>query len=205
VAPRGVRSATARRLVLEPLPRRELLPLLAAFCALVAASLLAVAVLHALGADRIGRYLGIAGSLLILASFGYSLRKRRSIRFGPAAVWLRLHERMAWVGCLLVLVHAGMHVNAILAWLALGAMLINVASGLTGKLLLERARRRLLQTRVPTSQGPLVEPIEERMHWESLAFDIVKQWRVVHLPITLIFAVLAAAHIVAALLFWGWR
>ena len=54
---------------------------------------------------------------------------------------------MAWLGSLLVLVHAGIHFNAILGWLAVGAMLINVASGLTGKFLLERSRRRLEEAR----------------------------------------------------------
>jgi hypothetical protein len=54
---------------------------------------------------------------------------------------------MAWAGSLLVLVHAGIHFNSILAWLAVLAMLINVASGLTGKFLLERSRRRLDEAR----------------------------------------------------------
>jgi hypothetical protein len=43
------------------------------------------------------------------------------------------------------------------------------------------------------------------MYWDSLTFDAVKQWRVVHFPITLAFVVLAVAHIVAVFLFWGWR
>mgnify|MGYP006139879027 CR=1 FL=1 len=44
-----------------------------------------------------------------------------------------------------------------------------------------------------------------RLYWDSLTFDAVRQWRVVHLPITLAFAVLATAHIVAIFLFWGWK
>jgi hypothetical protein len=47
--------------------------------------------------------------------------------------------------------------------------------------------------------------VEDRLHRDSLTFDVVKQWRVVHFPITLAFAVLATAHIVAILLFWGWN
>ena len=43
------------------------------------------------------------------------------------------------------------------------------------------------------------------MYWDSLAFDVVKRWRVVHLPITLAFAMLATAHIAAELLFWSWK
>jgi hypothetical protein len=45
----------------------------------------------------------------------------------------------------------------------------------------------------------------DQLYWDSLTFDAVKQWRVVHFPITLAFAVLAIAHIVAILLFWGWN
>ena len=55
-------------------------------------------------------------------------------------------------------------------------------------------------------EGGLSEQqLEERMYWDSLTFDLVRQWRVVHLPITLAFASLAAAHIFGELLFWSWR
>ena len=107
---------------------------------------------------------------------------------------------------LLVLVHAGIHFNAILGWLAVGAMLINVASGLTGKFLMQRARRRLDEAREQMRQQGLTdEQLAERTYWDSLTFDAVKQWRSVHFPITLAFAVLALAHIVAVFLFWGWK
>jgi hypothetical protein len=176
------------------------------FGALGGGALLLQALLHALDAVWIGRYLGIPGALLILASFGYSLRKRKTIRFGRPAHWLRLHELMTWLGSLLVLAHAGLHLNAILGWLAAGAMLINVVSGLTGKLLLDRSRQRLQQARQQMrEQGLSDQQLEERMYWDSLAFDVVKRWRVVHLPITLAFAMLATAHIVAELLLWSWK
>ena len=95
----------------------------------------------------IGRYLGIPGTLLIVGSCAYSLRKRKLIRAGKPVTLLRWHERLAWVGSLLVLVHAGIHFNALLGWLAAGAMLVNVGSGLTGKFLLQRSRQRLDETR----------------------------------------------------------
>ena len=57
--------------------RHEVLPFLLSMFALVAAALLADAVLHWYDAVWIGRYLGIPGTLLILGSFGYSLRKRK--------------------------------------------------------------------------------------------------------------------------------
>jgi hypothetical protein len=176
------------------------------FGALVLVALLIDAMLHVFNVIWIGRYLGILGTLLILGSFGYSLRKRKLITSGRPVQLLRLHERMAWLGSLLVLVHAGIHFNAILGWLAVGAMLINVGSGLTGKFLLDRSRRRLDEARQRMRQhGISGDELEEHMYWDSLTFDVVKQWRVVHLPVTLAFGVLAVAHIVAVVLFWGWK
>jgi hypothetical protein len=185
---------------------REVLPFYGALFALAAATVLSDAVLHLLDAVWIGRWLGIPGTLLILGSLAYSLRKRKLISSGKPVQLLRLHEWMAWAGSLLVLVHAGIHFNAILGWLAVAAMLVNVGSGLTGKFLLDRSRRRLDAARQHMrQQGLTPEQLEDRTYWDGLTFDAVKQWRAVHFPITLAFAVLALAHIVAVLLFWGWR
>jgi len=186
--------------------RREVLPFLLALAGLVALALLIDALLHLLNAVWIGRYLGIPGTLLIIGSTVYSLRKRKLIRSGHPAKLLRLHEWLAWLGSLLVLVHAGIHFNAILGWLAVWAMLINVGSGLTGKFLLDRSRRRLQEAQQRMrQQGLTAEELEDRTYWDSMTFDVVKKWRVVHFPITLAFAVLATAHIVAVFLFWGWK
>ena len=185
---------------------REVLPFYLSLLALGAAALLLDALLHWLDAVWIGRYLGIPGTLLIIGSFGYSLRKRKLISVGKPVTLLRWHERMAWAGSLLVLVHAGIHFNAILGWLAVWAMLINVGSGLTGKFLLQRARKRLEAARARMqTQGLDGTDLEERLYWDSLSFDAVKQWRLVHYPITLAFAVLAVGHIVGIFLFWGWK
>jgi len=185
---------------------REVLPFLASFLVLVGLSLLMDAALHLMNLVWIGRYLGIPGTLFILGSFAYSMRKRKWISAGQPVKLLRLHERMAWFGSLLVLVHAGVHFNAILGWLAIWAMLINVVSGLTGKFLLERSRRRLDAMRQTLRGRGLTEAdIEDYLYWDSMTFDAVRNWRVIHIPITLAFAVLAVGHIVAALIFWGWN
>jgi hypothetical protein len=184
---------------------REVLPFVASLAALTLAALAADSMLHLFDLLWVGRWLGIPGILLIIGSTAYSLRKHKLIQRGNPATLLRWHEVLAWVGSLLVLVHAGVHFNAILGWLAVWAMLINVGSGLTGKFLLKRARLRMESARRRLREGGLGEAeIEERLHWDSLTFDAVKQWRVVHFPITLAFAVLATAHIVAIFLFWGW-
>jgi UPF0716 family protein affecting phage T7 exclusion len=184
---------------------REIVPFYLSLLALLAAALAVDAGLHLLDLVWIGKWLGIPGVLLICASFGYSLRKRKLITQGRPATLLRLHERMAWAGSLLILVHAGIHFNAVLAWLAIGAMLLNVASGLTGKFLLRRAGARLAATTQRLrDQGLTAQALEDRLYWDSLTYDTVKQWRVLHYPITLAFAVLGTAHIISAVIFWGW-
>lgn len=186
--------------------RHEILPFLGSFVALAGVALLADAALHWFNAVWIGRYLGIPGTLLIIGSTVYSLRKRKLIQRGTPARLLRWHEFLAWLGSLFVLVHAGIHFNAILGWLAVWAMLVNVGSGLTGKYLLDRSRRRLEAAHQRLrSSGLSGQPLEELLYWDSLTFDVVKKWRAVHFPITLAFAVLATAHIVAICLFWGWK
>ncbi|MCO5792092.1 MAG: hypothetical protein HEQ21_04670 [Blastomonas sp.] len=185
---------------------RDVIPFYLSLAILGGAALAIDAGLHLANAVWVGRYLGIPGVLLILASSGYSMRKRKLIKSGQPASLLRWHERLAWAGSLLILVHAGIHFNAILGWLAVWAMLVNIASGLTGKYLLGRARKRLEATRSTLrAQGLSPEALEEQTYWDSLTFDVVKAWRVVHLPITLAFAVLALAHIVSIFLFWGWK
>jgi hypothetical protein len=185
---------------------REVVPFVATLAALTAAALAFDAMLHLFDVVWVGRYLGIPGTLLIIGSIGYSLRKRKVITAGTPVQFLRLHERLAWLGCLLVLVHAGIHFNGILAWLAVGAMMINVGSGLIGKMLLKRSRLRLEEAReVMRQRGLSADVMEDRLYWDSLTFDVIAAWRAVHYPITLAFAVLSTAHILAVFLFWGWR
>jgi hypothetical protein len=186
--------------------RVEVLPFLAMFALLLAAAMLGDWLLHKFNLVWVGRYLGIPGVLIILLSFTYSLRKRKVITVGTPRGLLRLHEFMTWFGSMIILIHAGIHFNAILPWLAVAGMLINVISGLTGKFLLERSQRHLAEAREQHQmRGLSKEEIEQAMFWDSITFDLMRQWRVVHLPITLVFAVLSIGHIVSVLVFWGWR
>ena len=85
-------------------------------------------------------------------------------------------------------------------------MLINVASGLTGKYLLTRDRLRLQAARDRlTDAGTTPDAIEERLYRDSLTNGRIKRWRTVHVPITLAFAVLEVARLIATGLFWDWQ
>jgi len=188
------------------LVREEVLPFAVLLGSLIASTIIADALLHQLDLVWIGRYLGIPGTILILLSFVYALRKRKVISAGKPKTLLNLHQAFAWLGALMILVHAGIHVYAILPWLALVAMLVNVISGMTGKYLLDSSRRFLAEKKEAYVQRGLSnEAIEREIFWEATAVDLMKKWRAVHFPITLAFAVLGLAHILSILVFWQWR
>jgi hypothetical protein len=134
------------------------------------------------------------------------MRKRKIISFGKPKTLLTLHETLTWVGALMILVHAGIHIYTILPWLALIAMLVSVVSGMTGKYLLDRSRRFMAEKKQAYfTQGLSEEAVEKQLFWDATTFDLMKKWRAVHLPITLAFAVLGITHILSILLFWEWK
>ena len=92
------------------------------FGSLLLATIVVDALLHRFDLVWIGRWLGIPGTILILVSFLYSMRKRKVIGFGKPKTLLNLHETFTWLGALMILVHAGVHIYTILPWLALGAV-----------------------------------------------------------------------------------
>lgn len=161
--------------------------------------------LHWFNLVWIGRYLGILGTVLIIGSLTYSLRKRKYVTGGDPKLLLKLHEFSAWLGSLMILIHAGVHFNAILPWLATAAMGINVISGLVGKMLLSQARRHIQGQRSHFQLRGLSKPeIDQAVFWDAVTVDAMTQWRKVHIPIFIVFAVLALGHIVSVFLFWGW-
>jgi len=185
---------------------KEVIPFLLMFGSLILATIVSDGLLHYFDLVWVGRYLGIPGTLLILLSLFYSMRKRKLVSFGKPKTLLVLHETLAWLGALMILVHAGIHVYAILPWLALIAMLVNVLSGMTGKFLLERSRRFVAEKKAFYASRNLPEnEVEKRLFWDATTFDLMKKWRAVHLPITLAFAVLGLTHIFSIFLFWQWK
>lgn len=123
----------------QPLLVKYVLPFIQWYALMI---FLAIAIdyfLHRYALMSIGRYLGPIGTFVIIISFVYSLRKRKIIESGSPRQLLLLHEYLAWAGSIMLLVHAGIHFNAILPWLAILMLLISVASGLVGKFLLKKS------------------------------------------------------------------
>jgi hypothetical protein len=161
--------------------------------------------MHSSGLKWTLRYLGIAGTGLILTSFVYSLQKRKYIHFGKAKTLLNIHEILAWVGSLLILLHSGFEFDAVIPRMAVFAMLVVVASGITGKYLLRRARESIKFKRDELKAKNLSdEEIEKELFALSLIADKMQLWRTVHIPLTVVFAAFALLHIIIILLFWRW-
>ena len=185
--------------------REHVLPFTLLLGLLAAATLAGDYVLHRLNLVWVGRYMGIPGTLLIIGSLYYSLRKRKYVTSGDPKALLKMHEFGTWLGSLMVLIHAGIHFNAILPWLATIAMGVNVISGMVGKMLLSRSRQHVQGERERFQlRGLSKTEVEQAVFWDAVALGAMAQWRKVHIPIFIVFAVLALGHIVSIFLFWGW-
>lgn len=185
--------------------RGHILPFILLLGVLALAALAGDYLLHWFKLVWVGRYLGILGTLLIMGSLFYSLRKRKYVSTGDPKLMLRMHEFSAWLGSLMVLIHAGVHFNAILPWLATVAMGVNVVSGLVGKMLLQRARQHVQGQRDHFQLRGMSKPeTEQAIFWDAVTVDAMTRWRKVHIPIFILFAVLALGHISSVFLFWGW-
>ncbi len=174
---------------------RQVLPALGLFLGLVAVGLGLDYALHRAGLAWVGRYLGPVGTLLLLLSLLYSLRKRKLIRHPSPRRLLELHESLAWAGALCLLLHSGIHFHAVLPWLALSAMLIVVASGLTGAVLLREAVADLA-----AREGTAPADPDTRL-LDAATVDLMRRWRVVHMPLNAAFAALGLVHVVTILVF----
>jgi hypothetical protein len=184
---------------------RQVLPSLGWYVLLIVAALGTDWLLHRIGLEWVGRHLGIVGSAFLIASFGYSLRKRKLIQRGSPKTLLGLHEALSWIGAALILVHAGVHFNALLPWAAVVAMLVVVASGFTGKYLLKEAREKVrLRAASPASASAEAGEPESRLFLDALTVEAMQRWRIVHLPLTTVFATLAVLHVLAIVIFWRW-
>lgn len=158
--------------------------------------------LHRLELISIGYYLSYIGTALIIISFIYSIRKRKLIESGSPRKLLMLHEYLAWTGSIFILVHAGIHFNALLPWLAVLMMLIAVASGLVGKFLLKKASESIKDKRkILADSGLSAEEADKKLFFDSITLDLMKKWRVIHLPITYLFGLLSLLHIITIIMF----
>lgn len=84
---------------------------------------------------NVGFYLGVTGSLMMLALLAYPLRKhvRWMQRWGALKHWFRVHMILGIVGPTLILFHSTFHIRSTNAAVALISMLGVVISGIIGR------------------------------------------------------------------------
>jgi hypothetical protein len=149
-----------------------------------------------------GSYLGFAGTFFIMVSFFYSLRKRKIIKSGSPKRLLMFHEYLAWIGSIMLLVHAGIHFNSLIPWLAILMLLITVASGLVAKFLLKKSNENLKQKRqLMIAEGIDKEDVDRKLFLDSITVDWMKKWRLFHMPITLLLVIFSLIHIITIIIF----
>lgn len=85
--------------------------------------------------SEIGFYLGVVGSVMLLAMLAYPLRKHVPFmhRWGSLKHWFRIHMIMGIVGPTLILFHSTFHLRSLNATIALVSMLGVVISGIIGR------------------------------------------------------------------------
>jgi hypothetical protein len=185
---------------------RRALPLSISYLLLIAASLALDYILHAVGLDWTGRYLGVAGTVLVAFSFGYSARKKKIIDKGPLSVFLRFHCNAGWIGTLMILVHSGIHFNAILPWSATALMMVVTASGHVGQYLVRKLRTEVKMKKIQLGiEDGQADGLEQQVYWDALTVKAFEQWRHIHMPLVSFLMVLTFIHIVSITFFLNWR
>lgn len=148
---------------------------------------------------------GVSGTLLIVVSFAYSMRKRkRFITFGSPKMWLVGHEWLSIAGTFILLVHTGTHFKALVPVITLIFMFTAFVSGLTGRYVYNNAKAELNLKKAEFKEAGLTLPeIEQRLWALTVASDALSKWRNIHMPIISFLAVMVLYHAVSALYFAG--
>jgi hypothetical protein len=185
------------------------LPLSISYLLLVVASLSLDYILHVANLSWIGRYLGALGTLFLIVSFGYSARKQKLVRSGTLRFFLRMHCNAGWVGTLMILVHSGVHFNALLPWAATVFMMVVTASGHVGQYLLRKFREEVKQKKklLGIADSPEGDDyVPDLQHYlDSLTVGALEKWRTIHMPLVSFLMALTISHVISIAFFLNWR
>ncbi len=113
--------------------------------------------------SNFGFYLGVTGSVMLLAMLAYPLRKHARFmqRWGALKHWFRIHMIMGIVGPTLILFHSTFHLRSLNATIALVSMLGVVISGIIGRFVYTRIHHGLYGRRAT------LEEIQEKFAGDS--------------------------------------
>lgn len=167
-------------------------------------SLLSIETTLAFGHTRQGHITGWIGLAVILLVFVYPVRRRLAKNRTWPRGWFQIHMVAGVVGPLLIVLHSGVHLHALVPVLAMVAMGIVALSGIIGEAVhylalrtLNEERRQLIQ------QGVSPEEAEVRLQDVASREETFRMWQLIHAPMTLMFMVLVVVHVIGALYFRG--
>jgi hypothetical protein len=152
-----------------------------------------------------GHALGWFGLAAVAPTFVYPWKKQSGFKGPWPKHWFFVHISGGIFGTLLILIHAGWHLHALLPVMALLSLMAVTLSGIVG-IALHRAAVRLLSDRCRdlAREGYSAEVIEQRVHELADHEQSYRRWQWFHAPLAAVFAVLALLHIGGALYFGGW-
>lgn len=179
---------------------------LAVIVAFVAISAILIEVLFDnIGLEKHKHMIGNLGSLMVLVSFVYSLRKRKILlKNGNIQSWLKGHEVLAIAGTVLIFIHAGFHTHAAVPIITLILLFISFVSGLIGRYVYESERERLKGMREwIRGKGMGANEIEETLQPLLEANKKMLRWRSFHIPLISALLLFVVFHIVSALYYGG--
>lgn len=182
------------------------LPLLLSYLLLIASAMSVECILHSAGLAWMSRFLGIAGTVLMAFSFGYSARKKSVIGHGSMNHFLRVHGHAGWIGTLLILVHSGVHFNALLPWMASALLMLVTASGHVGQYLVSRIREEVKWKKKQYGiGGDGIDALEQQHFRDALTLKAFAQWRFIHIPLVTFLLLLTFLHLASISFFMNWR
>ena len=153
---------------------------------------------------RQGHLMGWIGLASVLLVFIYPIKKRMSRNHRWPRGWFRIHIAAGVIGPLVILLHSGAHLHAVVPLLALAAMVVVVVSGIIGQGVHYLAVRTLNDKRRQLQEeGLAIEEIDLRLHRMAAQEEAFRLWQSIHAPMTVMFLVLTAMHLIGALYFGG--
>ena len=153
---------------------------------------------------RQGHLMGWVGLGITLLVFVYPIKKRVSRNRRWPRDWFRVHIVAGVMGPLVIFLHSGAHLHALVPLFALAAMVVVAVSGIVGQGVHYLALRTLNDRRRQLhDEGLGGDEIELRLHRMAAEEEAFRLWQSIHAPMTLMFLVLTALHGMGAVYFGG--
>lgn len=150
-------------------------------------------------------WIGIVGTVMVILSMGYSIKKRFRSFPGRLAFWLKMHVSLTVLGNFLICLHIGGRTHAFVPWLTFAVFMVVMISGQVGyffhfylKQKLAAKRRLLLEA------GKSVEEADEYLAWAISGENLLSGWRRVHFPLNITLTLALTLHIISAAYYRGW-